>query len=449
MLGRLGSDAGAQSHSWSRTLWLVVAVQFIMGASTTTQSPIVPLFLPEIGVPRGGQVEFWAGVLNSINFLLAAFVSPIWGAVADRYGRKVMVLRSTLAICVFMALMGLSQALWQMLLLRGLMGAFSGFSAASIALIATQVPEDRLGYSLGWLSTAQLVGSLLGPVFGGLVADATGSYRMAFFCTSGLAGLAAFITWSSVGENFTRSTRATQPSMWRGFRTVYGTAGLLPLFCVLLFAQFGIRAVQPVVTLFVQQLIGPVPALATLAGFAFSITGLADVLASPFLGKRSDTLGYRRVLLISLLGAAIASFPQALVSGYWQFLALRFASGIFLGGLLPTANALIARLVKAEERGVVFGTTATATFFGSFLGPLCGGTIAAAVSIRAVFVVAGVFFLVNLLWVYLVVPATVAPRPQEASADQGSEPTVVAGSAITSIDSDTIVEVEAPSREAS
>jgi DHA1 family multidrug resistance protein-like MFS transporter len=418
----------------------MVGVQFIMGASTTIQSPIIPLFLPEIGVSQGGQVEFWSGVLNSVNFLVAAFASPLWGMVADRYGRKVMVVRSTLAICVFMALMGMSQALWQLVALRGLMGAFSGFSAASIALIATQVPENRLGYALGWLSTSQLVGSLLGPVVGGLVADATGSYRVAFFCTSGLAGVAAFVAWSSVQERFTRSGLKGKPSLLQGFRTLFSTSGLMPLFCVLLFAQFGIRAVQPVVTLFVQDLIGPVPALATLAGFAFSITGLADVLASPFLGRRSDRIGYRRVLLISLLGAAVASVPQAFVSEYWQFVALRFAAGIFLGGLLPTANALIARLVRPEERGFVFGTTATATFLGSCLGPLTGGTIAALYSIRAVFIVAGLFFLVNFVWVYRVVPSRVPDRTDAGTS--GESAILIEDDAVVSSDSDAIVEIE-------
>jgi DHA1 family multidrug resistance protein-like MFS transporter len=339
-----------------------------------------------------------------------------------------------------MALMGMSQALWQLVALRGLMGAFSGFSAASIALIATQVPENRLGYALGWLSTSQLVGSLLGPVVGGLVADATGSYRVAFFCTSGLAGVAAFVAWSSVQERFTRSGLKGKPSLLQGFRTLFSTSGLMPLFCVLLFAQFGIRAVQPVVTLFVQDLIGPVPALATLAGFAFSITGLADVLASPFLGRRSDRIGYRRVLLISLLGAAVASVPQAFVSEYWQFVALRFAAGIFLGGLLPTANALIARLVRPEERGFVFGTTATATFLGSCLGPLTGGTIAALYSIRAVFIVAGLFFLVNFVWVYRVVPSRVPDRTDAGTS--GESAILIEDDAVVSSDSDAIVEIE-------
>jgi len=387
-----------------RTLWLMVGVQFIMSLALSVASPILPLFLPQIGVPTGGPVEFWAGVLASLNAFVAAFASPFWGSMADRTGRKAMVLRSSLAICFFTALMGLSSHLWQLLALRACMGAFSGFSASAIALVATQVREERLGFALGWLSTGQLIGSLMGPVLGGSLADLTGSYRIVFFWTSGFAALAATVAYLGVRENFVRPASKVKGPIWRSLGQVARTRGLLPLFFVLLLAQFGVRTVQPVVTLFVQDLVGWQPGLATLAGFAFSVTGLADLLASPFLGKRSDVLGYRRVLLTSLLGAALMSLPQSMVGAYWQFLALRFGLGVFVGGILPTANALVGRLVPSSQRGLVYGLTASATFLGSSMGPFVGGSIAAAAGIRWVFVLTGLLFLANLLWVYWGVP---------------------------------------------
>jgi DHA1 family multidrug resistance protein-like MFS transporter len=141
-----------------------------------------------------------------------------------------------------------------------------------------------------------------------------------------------------------------------------------------------------------------------MAGFAFSVTGVADLIASPFLGKRSDVLGYRRVLLISLMGAALASLPQAFVTSYWGFLAARFGLGMFVGGILPTANALVGRLVARADRGTVYGLTASATFLGSFSGPLVAGSLAATAGIRWVFVLTATLFLVNFLWIYFFVP---------------------------------------------
>lgn len=402
-LGRPAS-AAAETESWQRTLWMMVVVQFIMSASQTSSSPILPLYLPELGIDSPRAVEFWSGVLSSLSFLVSAFVSPLWGSVADRRGRKMMVMRSAMANCALQIGMGFAQNLWQLLALRALIGGFSGFSAAAIALVATQAPRHRLGFALGWLSTGQLVGALIGPVMGGAMADLSGSYRLVFFATGGIAALSAAVAWFGVTERFSPVQAGDRPSVLRGLIILAQTSGLLPVFITILAAQFGVRTIQPIVAPFVQQLTGPLPSLATLAGFAFSITGVADLIASPFLGKRSDSIGYRRVLLISLFGAAIATLPQALVDNYTQFLVLRFVLGLFIGGILPTANALIGRLVAANQQGLAYGVTASATFLGSFLGPLSGGTLAAAAGTPWVFVMTGGLLLATLAWVFFMLP---------------------------------------------
>ena len=393
---------------WVRTLWVMVGIQFIMTLSFTVLSPILPLFLPQLGVHDAAAIDLWTGVLNAVTPLVAAGVSPLWGRLADRRGRKLMLLRSSIAIALFTALMGLSQNVWQFLGFRILMGAFAGFSASAITLVASQVPERRLGYALGWLSTGQLVGGLAGPIVGGLAADIAGSYRVPFFLTAALALTAAGLAWALVRERFV----PPEPGQRRGstlaaLGTLTRSAGLLPLFVVLLFAQFGVRTVQPVVTLYVQALVGNASNLATLGGLAFSVTGLADVIASPFLGKRSDELGYRRVLLISLFGAALFSAPQAFAGGYWTFVAERFGVGLFIGGILPTANALVGRLVPAGQRGMVFGLTASATFLGNSLGPLTGGVVAASFGLRWVFLVTAALLAANLVWVWIALPRSV------------------------------------------
>jgi DHA1 family multidrug resistance protein-like MFS transporter len=169
-------------------------------------------------------------------------------------------------------------------------------------------------------------------------------------------------------------------------------------------AQFGTRAVQPLVTVFVQELLGPRPDLATLGGLAFSVTGLAGMVAVPLLGKHSDEIGYRRVLLICLVGATLTSLPQAFVGSYWVFVVERFGVGLFIGAIVPTANALIGRMVDRANRGTVYGMTASATFLGNSLGPLTGGAIAASFGLRWVFLITAALLLANLIWVYLTVP---------------------------------------------
>jgi MFS transporter, DHA1 family, multidrug resistance protein len=398
-------DQGAAAAPWQRTLWAMVAIQFINTMAFSVLSPIMPLFLPVLGVETASGVAFWAGILNGITSFVAAFASPLWGRVADRRGRKLMLIRSTLAIGGFTALMGSAANIWQFFAFRALMGAFAGFSSAAIALVASQAPEGRLGYALGWLNTGQLVGSLVGPLIGGALADATGSYRIPFYCTSATILMSSGLVWLIVHERF------TAPPRTGGGRSILGSLiavarspGLLALFFVLLMAQFGVRTVQPVVTLFVQDLVGARPDLATLSGIAFSATGLGNVVAAPFLGNRSDVIGYRRVLLICLLGATLTTLPQAFAESYWTFTAQRFAVGLFIGGILPTANALVGRLVTRAERGTVYGITASAMFLGNSMGPLTGGAVAAAWGLRWVFVVTAAVLFLNLVWVYYRVP---------------------------------------------
>lgn len=400
------SVADEGSANWRRTLAVMIGLQIGMNAGFTVLAPIIPLFLPQIGVSDPAAVSLWAGVLACITPLFAAAMSPIWGRVADRRGRRLMVLRSCLAIGAFIGLMSLVQNEWQLLGLRAGMGIFAGFNAASIAMVATQVPAQKLGYALGWLSTGQLVGTLVGPLAGGAIADVTGSNRAPFVLTSIICFLCAGVVVWLVQERFTPPKIAVGKTTFLQSFAVLGRApGLVPLFVVLLLAQFAVQAVQPVVTLFVEQLVGGEPAnIATLGGIAFSITGLADLIASPFLGRRSDTIGYRRVLLISLGGAALASAPQFFVTSYWAFVAARFGLGLFVGGILPTANALVGRLAPASDRGAVYGATASAMFLGGSLGPLSGGAIAAFAGVRWVFLVVAVLLALNLVWVWLRVP---------------------------------------------
>jgi DHA1 family multidrug resistance protein-like MFS transporter len=398
------TDSGMGSP-WRVTLWAMVAVQIVMSISFSILSPIMPLFLPDLGIESESAIDLWAGILASVTSFIGVFSAPVWGRLADTYGRKLMVLRSCFGIAVFTALMGVSGSVWQLLALRAGMGVVAGHNASAIALVASQTPEHRLGTALGWLSSGNLLGTLIGPVIGGAIADITGSYRMPFYWGGAGCFIAFVLCWIIVPERFTRPTEARKAASFASlFTMLIRSGGLLPLFLVLLLAQFGTRAVEPVVTVFVQDMLGPVPHIATLGGIAFAITGLAGIIAVPFLGRRSDRVGHRLTLMVCLAGAALFTLPQALPLGYAAFVVERFGLGLFVGGILPAANALVGRLAVASHRGFVFGLTASATFMGNSLGPLTGGAVAATFGIQWVFVVTAVLLLANLVWVWATVP---------------------------------------------
>ncbi len=396
---------------WQLTLWTMVGVQFVMSISFSIVSPIMPLFLPELGVTSIEGIDLWAGVIASVTSFVAIFTAPIWGGMADRYGRKLMVLRATLGIAVFTALIAVAHSPWHVLAFRGAMGALAGFNSAATVLVATQVPETRIGWSLGWLSTGQLVGSLVGPLVGGAMADLSGSYRLPFVFAGAMAFCAFIGTWRFVPERFTRPEEGRQRgSLLTGLSVLTRSRGLLALVLVMMMAQFATMAVQPVVTLYVQDMLGPRPDLATLGGLAFSATGLAGVLAVPILGRQSDVIGYRRVLLICLTGAALFTLPQSLPLGYWAFVVERFGLGLFTGGVLPAANALIGRLTTPANRGFVYGVLSSAYFVGNTVGPITGGVVAATAGINWVFAVTAAMLIANVIWVWIAVPEVASER---------------------------------------
>lgn len=400
------SDTGEDgSPAWRVTLWTMVAVQVIMTLSFTFHSPVLPLFLPELGVQTDFHLFLWAGFLGSVTSLVAAFTSPLWGRVADRYGRKLMVLRSAFAISICTVLMGLAQDVWQLLAARLLMGGFAGFSAASVVLIASQVPQRRLGWALGIMSSGQLVGSLIGPVIGGAAADLTGSYRLPFFVGGALSMLAFVLAWRLVPENFVApKQKPGGRSILSSMRLLVSNGSMAALVLVLLLTQFATQAVQPVVTLYVQDILGDRPNLATLAGVALSVTGLAGIFAVPLLSRASDRWGEKRLVMVALAGAALMTAPQALSHSYLLFVAERFGLGLFIGSIVPITNALIGRLTAPEERGFTYGMTSSAYFLGNSLGPISGGTVAAFIGIPWVFVLTTVLLLLGLVWVAIAVP---------------------------------------------
>jgi DHA1 family multidrug resistance protein-like MFS transporter len=388
----------------------MVAIRVAMSMSFSIAIPFLPLYLIELGERGTANVEVWAGIISSSNFLTSAIMSPFWGGLSDRVGRKVMVVRSSIAACVFLGAAGLCHNVWLLLASQTLAGLFGGFSAATMALVGSQVPEEKLGFSLGWLATGQLVGTLLGPLIGGAIADRFHDYRIVYYCAATAALIVTLVCISFVRESFEPPPRNREkPSMRELALEVLRHRTLLPLLVVIALTQVSALAPQPVIPLFVQSLLGASSGfVATAAGAAIAVMGVADVLASPLLGKRSDQIGYRRVLIISLIGAAAFTLPQAFATNYAVFLALRFGVGMFLGGILPAANALAGRLFPRERRGHIFGLVSSATFVGMFLGPLCGGLISARFGFTALFLTVGAIMLVNMALVIGLREGTVA-----------------------------------------
>jgi DHA1 family multidrug resistance protein-like MFS transporter len=376
----------------------MTAVQFIISSAFSIIPPVIPLLLPAMGVHEPGAVRLWAGALLGVTPLSAALMSPWWGRLSDRIDRRLIILISCAAVALCTALMSLVSHPTPLLALRFGMGLFGGHVAAGMALISAVTPVSRLGYALGWMATAQLAGSLLGPVIGGGLADTFGNLRAPFFgasvATVLVAGAIALVP-SQARSSGTRPAVASAEVPVA--RPKHGE--LAPLIVVLLLVQCAIMSPQPIVSLRVLELEGPRRELATLAGFAFSVVALAGLIGAPVLGRLADQMGARQVLLWSALAAALCTVPQAFAPDYVWFVAERFLGGLFLAGIIPTVNALIGKSVAEADRGRTYGITASAAFLGAFLGPVGGGALAAQFGLPSVFLGSGFLLLAAAVWI--------------------------------------------------
>lgn len=384
---------------WKRNLRILVVCQFIVMSAMTMIIPFLPLYLKELGVTNPQTLSLWAGIIFGANFLTAFLFSPFWGRMADRHGRKMMILRSGFGMALVISLTGFATGPVSLLILRLLNGVISGFIPASIGLVSTNTPKEKVGYALGVLQSGTVAGAICGPLIGGVMAQAF-SYQMVFFLTGLCILVAALGVLFFVRESFTPVSKEQKTSTKEDFIAVTKQKPVLSLYLVIFLIQLAIMGVNPLLSLFVTELT-PAENVAFFAGLAISVMGFANMMTAPFLGKLSDKKGAHHVLIYSMLGVAMFSIPQAFVADIWQLIALRFMVGLCLGGLLPAANTLIRLHAPNGMESRTYGFSNSAMYLGTMIGPIIGGWIIANVGVRGLFLVCAAILLVNVAIVKL------------------------------------------------
>lgn len=186
-------------ESWKVNLISVWFGCFFTGLAISQILPFLPLYVSQLGVTSHKALSMWSGLTFSVTFLVSAIVSPMWGSLADRKGRKLMLLRASLGMAIAILLQAFATNVWQLFILRAIMGLTSGYIPNAMALVASQVPRERSGWALSTLSTAQISGVIGGPLLGGFLADHVG-LRMVFFITAILLTISFLVTLFLIKE---------------------------------------------------------------------------------------------------------------------------------------------------------------------------------------------------------------------------------------------------------
>ncbi|MEG3129585.1 MFS transporter [Pantoea cypripedii] len=373
--------APEQQH-WKRNLFVCVLGSFSTIVAMTLLLPFLPLYVQQLGVQEPAAIARWSGVAYGATFFSAALTAPLWGKLADRYGRKLMLIRASLGMAIAMSLIGMATAPWQLVALRLLAGLLGGYASGSTILVAAQTPKEQTGWALGVLSSGIMAGNVVGPLLGGVLPPLIG-IRHTFWLTGAVIFLAFLATTFLLKEAPRQAKKAAQSSSIEEKPVNLPVVRLMWLSGMLLI--FANMSIEPIITLYVGQFVTGDHAITVTAGLVMAAAALGSIVSAPRLGRLADRIGHGRVLVYGLIACALLLIPQAFITAAWQLVVLRFLMGMALGGLMPCVTALIRHNVPQAQVGKMLGYSTSAQYVGQVSGPLFGGFVGGAFGMRPVF----------------------------------------------------------------
>ena len=402
---------------WQITLAVVFLSQVLTAVGFSLVFPFLPLYVEELGSTTGLSVEWMAGLVIAVQGFTMMIASPLWGAVADRYGRKLMVLRATFGGAIIMGLMGIVTSGEQLILLRGIQGIVTGTVAANNALVASAAPREKVGFAMGTLQVSLWGGVALGPILGGILADNFG-FAMPFFITAVALFLSGLLIYIGIEEEFEpqkQKNDTNRPSMMEQWSHVLSAQGVTLVYFMRFLAGIGRTMIIPIAPLFVVTLLNPdMAGQSIFAGAVMSVSSATSTVSGVYLGRLGDRIGHRRILMWSAIVVVIFYLPQPFVTNIWQLLALQGLAGLAMGGIISAPSALLAQYTEEGEEGSVYGLDNSIVAAARAVAPLLGAGIAMIIGYRGTFAATAVLFAV--VWlvatIYLPKDKHLIPRLQ-------------------------------------
>lgn len=383
-------------ESWRVNLISVWFGCFFTGLAISQILPFLPLYISQLGVTSHEALSMWSGLTFSVTFLISAIVSPMWGSLADRKGRKLMLLRASLGMAIAILLQAFATNVWQLFLLRGVMGLTSGYIPNAMALVASQVPRERSGWALSMLSTAQISGVIGGPLMGGFIADHVG-LRAVFCITAALLVVSFLVTLFLIKEGVRPTIKKSERLSGKAvFASLSHPALVISLFFTTMVIQLCNGSIGPILALFIKSMVPDSSNIAFLSGLIASVPGISALISAPRLGKLGDRIGTERILMATLIFAVVLFFAMSWVTTPLQLGILRFLLGFADGAMLPAVQTLLVKYSSDQITGRIFGYNQSFMYLGNVAGPLMGATVSAMAGFRWVFIATASIVLINI-----------------------------------------------------
>lgn len=382
---------------WKKNLFVLSIAVFIAGIAFSEIMPFLSLYINTLSNFSHQQLNFWSGIVYSGTFIVSAVVSPWWGKLADKKGRKPMILRAGIGMSVVIACMGLVQNVWQLLLLRMLQGVFAGFISNSNALVATETPKTNSGQALGTIASATTAGTLLGPLVGGALTSIF-SYRITFMITGGLLLLCSILVLFFVHEDDFKPVTAKKLDKASGvIKSLRSPHLIFGLLLTTLIIQAANNSINPIVSLYVRQLLNGHGNVVFISGVIAALPGIATFLVASRFGALGDKIGTHKIIVAGFIAASIFFFLTAFVRNTVELGILRFLVGFSDACLFPQVQTMLTKNSPAAVTGRIFSWNQSAMYIGNIVGPLLGSFVSGMFNYSMVFIVTTVIVLINLL----------------------------------------------------
>lgn len=386
-------------EAWKRTVYISFLCTFCTSFGVSQLSPILPLYFHEMGVESAEELARWAGLATGVTYLVVCLSAPFWGRMADKHGRKITLIRSSFGMAICNFIIAFQHTPEGVVFMRLIQGLVSGFYTACITLIAAETPLDHTGWALGLLASAQLSGSLVGPLIGGYIADEIG-IRNDFILVGCLMLIAFILSYLFIHENYVPNKDKVTLT-FKQLKVALPEFDAIVALCITSFIYaICIMSLQPIIAVYIKGIVPPeTENLGFIAGAVFSMMGLAQLVSSSPIGGLVDRIGARKVLITSLIYVGVLNIPQAYVTDVYQLAAVRFLQGLGLGGMLPALNTFLASKIDKALLGQVFAYNQSCQFFGYFIGAVCGSNLMALLGFTTLFWASGLLFIVAAIWV--------------------------------------------------
>ena len=383
--------------NWRKNLYTVWFTQLLSLIGFGFGLPFLPFFIQDLGVTDPAELKLWTGILASAPAVTLAFMAPIWGMIADRFGKKPMLLRAMIGGIAVLIGTGLSQSVYHVLLFRILQGLLTGTVTSSAALVASGTPDNKLSYALGFVSSSTFIGYSLGPAAGGLIAEQFG-YRLSFFIGSGIVMIGLFLVMFLIEEPAAEKSAGEKPEDGQAEssgRIITAAIGLL--FLLFFFMRISRTLPTPFLPLYIQELRGTIDGSAKITGLIAGGIGLMAAVSGLTLSRLGDRYDKLK-LMAALLGAGVVTASVMVIfPSFASLAALLLLTYFFIGGVEPLLMSLTSERVNTENRGFLFGIQTAVGSIAWFVSPMLGSWISIRYSIPSIFIMFAIMLSITFL----------------------------------------------------